>query len=100
MTAEEAVKKGRLVVNLPPFAIMAGGLLGSATLLRNWFTVLGCVASFGIAWLYWALAVPRWRIWALRSGADPEELQLLSVNGGVAGQKGSFFEKTELPPRS
>ena len=62
-------------------------------------TVIGFALGFVLAWLWWSLAVPRWRTWALTHGADPERLQQLGQRAGVVWPRGSFFEKTELPPR-
>ena len=63
----------------------------------------GAISGFGVgfvlAWLWWSLAVPRWRRWALGRGVDPDELQNLAQKVGLVWRRGSFFEKTELPPR-
>jgi hypothetical protein len=110
MNAREAVMKGQLVINGPVILII---LLGCGASYRYFDRALanhnaqhvavacaGFLLSIALAWLYWSVAVPRWREWALNSGADPEEIQRLAVRTGIVWPKGWVFEKTELPPRS
>jgi hypothetical protein len=54
--------------------------------------------GLGIAagWLWWSFTVPRWRRWALKSGAPKDELQTWGVLTGLVWPKGSIFEKTEF----
>ena len=91
---------GHLIVTLPVVAIMTAGYFGAGAVLGPRTSLLGGAAGVVVAWLYWSLAVPRWRAWALRSGADSEKLQRWAVATGLVWPRGSVFEKTELPPRS
>jgi ABC-type uncharacterized transport system permease subunit len=95
-----AVRWGQLTVNLPVLAIIVLGGVFSVKRLHGPSILLGMFGSIAVAWLWWSLAVPRWRLWALRSGCDPDELQAQGVEAGLLWPKGSFFEKTELPPRN
>lgn len=107
MNAKEAVRKGTLVVNGPVILIILIGAALAGYLFRKSqhnpaFVAAGfagLVLAIALAWLYWSIALPRWREWALRAGADPEETQRLAMNAGITWPKGSVFEKTELPPR-
>ncbi len=101
ISAGRAVAYGLLVVNGPVLALMLGGIWLGARLSAGApsGTGLGFVVGFVLAWLWWSLSVPRWRTWALARGADPERLQELGQRAGVVWRRGSFFEKTELPPR-
>jgi hypothetical protein len=96
MTPKKAVAIGTLAVNLPVVGIMVGGLIASSTLLHSWLTLLGCTLSIATAWFYWSLAVPLWREWAHRSGADPDETQALAQQAGLVWKRHSVFEKTEI----
>jgi hypothetical protein len=101
LSAGRAVAYGLLIVNGPVLGLMVGGLWlgvrvsGSTPLGAG----IGFAVGFVLAWLWWSLSVPRWRAWALARGADPERLQELGERTGVVWPRGSFFEKTELPPR-
>jgi hypothetical protein len=99
MMVFEAIRRGQLVVNLPVLAMIFLGGICSVKVLRGPWILLGMFGSIAGAWLWWSLAVPRWRLWALRSGCDPDELQAQGMETGLLWPKGSFFEKTELPPR-
>jgi hypothetical protein len=52
--------------------------------------------AFVVGWLYWSFTIPRWRRWALRRGADPEQLQRFGELSGLVWPKGFFLEKTEF----
>lgn len=54
---------------------------------------------FVLAWAWWSLVVPRWRMWALRQGADPHDLQWWGVATGLVYPKGWIFERTEFRPK-
>jgi hypothetical protein len=102
LSAGRAVAYGLLVVNGPVLGFILGGIWIGAHLSGG--APARTMALFGVgfvlAWLWWSLSVPRWRIWALARGADPDKLQELGQRAGVVWPRGSFFEKTELPPRS
>ena len=99
MTVYVAIRWGQFVVNAPVLSlIVLGGFLGVMMLHGPWI-LLGMVGSIALARLWWSLAVPRWRLWALRSGCDPDELQEQGMVAGLLWPKNHFFEKTELPPR-
>ena len=109
LTAEIAVRWGHLFVTLPVLSLMLGlwGLAG--VLLRHGGRLsrlpLGLQIAVAVAvvigppataWLWWAFAVPRWRHWALRRGANPKVLQELGQAQGLVWPKGSYFERTEF----
>jgi hypothetical protein len=105
----KAILIGQLVVNLPVLIIILAGL--GIGLFIIWilstmppsfpdlFFLLGIFPmAIGIiaGWLWWSFAVPRWRRWALKSGAPEDELQTWGVLTGLVWPKGSIFEKTEF----
>jgi hypothetical protein len=90
-----AVKIGFLVVNGPVLGIFL--VAGLATLAIAPELLCCCLpGGFVIAWVWWSFSVPRWRRWAIRSGANPEQLQELGVKAYLVWPKGSIFEKTEF----
>jgi hypothetical protein len=97
MSTARAILIGHIVVNGPVLVVLAiGALVG-----RSSFNSLGAGLLGGalVAWLWWSLAVPRWRKWALARGADPAELQRIGAMTGLVWPKGWLPEKTEIPPR-
>lgn len=84
---------GHLIVNVPVTAIIV-------------FTAVRCVMAglsfFAgmlirvVGWLYWSFVMPRWRRWALRNGADEDNLYKWSRLTLLTWRKGSAFEKTEM----
>jgi hypothetical protein len=95
ITAEQAVRRGQLIVNGPVVLLLIGPLLAAVkwSSVWNWGIV---PAGFVAAWLWWSFSVPRWRNWALDRGADPDELQSRGERAGIVWPVGSFFEKTEF----
>jgi hypothetical protein len=95
-----AIAFGHLVTTVPillGFGIPLFLLLWS----RNpfYFKLLCGLLLFVVAWLWWSFIVPRWRMWALRRGADPHDLQWWGVATGLVYPKGWIFERTEFRPK-
>ena len=66
---------GHLVVMLPILSIILVGFVLGHSRDETQGAKVGGLIGCAVAWLYWSLAVPRWRAWALRSGADADRLQ-------------------------
>jgi hypothetical protein len=108
LSPAKAVLVGHLVVNVPVLVIIAlVGLVGDVLIGSHlaWGTslpigwVVGLLAGCAVAWLWWSWSVPRWRRWALRRGAAPDQLQRLAAATLLVWPKGSIFERTEFRPR-
>ena len=102
LSVKKAIVIGLIVVNGPVFALLAAGAILGVTAGGGVVTtasIAAFVAGLGLAWLWWSLAVPRWRAWAQRRGADPAGLQKWGEIVGLVWPKGWIFERTELPPR-
>jgi len=97
MSIGRAILIGHLVVNGPVLGLLAAGAVLGRALAGN--LGLGLFGGAVVAWLWWSLAVPRWRAWALARGADAAELQRVGAVTGLVWPKGWVFGKTELPPR-
>lgn len=98
LSAGIAVLVGHIVVTAPVLML----IVCSWRISRPYPSGTRIVAILGatvVAWLWWSLAVPRWRIWSLDRGADADTVQRLGVATGLLWPKGWVFEKTELPPR-
>jgi hypothetical protein len=97
LSVGQAILAGHLVVNGPTVLVLVGGgYLGQ--MLADSFGLGALVAALP-AWLWWSFVIPRWRQWALTTGADPERLERLGVRTLLLWPKGSLFARTELPPR-
>lgn len=101
VSVRSAIARGFLMVTLPVFLL----LLGPAALV--FFTVRGgsngiawvCVAlvvGFVLAWLWWSVSLPRWRLWALERVDDVAKLYQTAQAAGLTWPRGHFFEKTEI----
>jgi len=102
LTPEEAVRRGKLLINLPIglfFLLIC--VLGIA-LKRRELLVIAFPLSFVLGWLWWSFSVPKWCAWAIRNGADEHETQLLAESGlsALVWHKGHFLEKTEFRSRN
>jgi hypothetical protein len=96
--AQRAVRIGLLAVNGPILILLALPYVLLSGRGGVWAPI-GVVLGFVAAWLYWSIAIPRWREWALRRGADPDELQHRAEKVGLVWKRGSVFERTEFRPR-
>ena len=103
ISIDSAIQRGRSLVvmrvytimgAMGAFAMLAAGVTGSRTL---GFALLAL--GFLAGWLWWSYAVPRWRHWALRRGANPDELQRAGERAKLLWPRGHFLEKTEFPFR-
>ncbi len=96
--AQRAVRMGLLVVMVPILVLLFAPYLILKSRGGLW-AGLGQFFGFVIAWPYWSFAIPRWRQWALRRGADADELQRRAQAVGLVWRRGSVFERTEFRPR-
>jgi hypothetical protein len=98
LSAEVAVKRGKLLVNGPVQLLQIGLLVGGFCLIKvvPLLAIVMMVIAVPCAWLWWSFSVPRWRFWALSRGADPVQLQRLGQAANLIWPKGSLFEKTEF----
>lgn len=101
VSVDEAIKKAVITVNTPTLIIMFGmwGLcffMTMATSLPVWVIIITAVLSFAFGWLYWAIAITRWRIWAFDNVRNVHELKTRAIGKQLIWPDGSIFEKTEL----
>jgi hypothetical protein len=95
-----AIYTGSLVVNGPVFALLFGPLFVFSQLKidrsYNWIGAVVFGVGFVLAWLWWAISVPRWRIWAYSSVENVPLLKRRAVEVGLTWPDGHFFSRTEI----
>lgn len=99
-----AIWTGMVVVNGPVTVIVLGGLaavmsLGTAFGLEGWLAVAVAFSPFVLAWVWWSVALPRWRVWALERVHDRDALISRAIDAGLMWPPGHAFEKTEIRPQ-
>ena len=59
---------------------------------------IGLLMGVFAGWLYWSLAIPKWRIWAFRSVEKGEwiKLKTRAISEGLIWPDNSFLNKTEI----
>jgi hypothetical protein len=98
ISVAKAIVVGHLCVTGGVFVV-----IGVTVFVCRVFDLLNFPIAIGVgaivAWPWWSLTVPKWRRWALKRGADAEQLQKVAVRTGLVWPRGCIFEKTEIPPR-
>jgi len=126
-SVKECVSRGSWWVNGPVGLIMFGGfgLLFIIGWLIGWppahhanvaqlsildsggviagvlFVVIALVVMSPIvlAWIWWSITIPKWRIWALQNVDHWPELETAAIEAKLTWPRGSIFEKTEIKSR-
>lgn len=81
-----------LTLFLDPF-----GLRGSANQRPGVMSVfLATTWPAWVGWVYWSVATPKWRIWALQNVDDWKTLEARAVAGMLIWPRSWIFEKTEI----
>lgn len=107
VSIDAAIRRGNLLVTLPVrllFVVPAvAAFLGRRLVhdsLRNYRFAIAIFALFCIcfvaAWLWWSVAVPKWRLWAYDRVDDIAELKRRAVKAGLIWPDGSRFSRTEI----
>ena len=100
---DAAVRKGLLVVNGPvTFLLIVPAITSILVAHRGPIVYTTAGAGFVLAWLWWSLAVPRWRLWAYERVpvADIPQLKRQAVQVGLTWPDGSLFGRTEIKSAS
>jgi hypothetical protein len=96
ISARRAVALGHFVVNLPALVVVGGIDVVAVRYLNDGGALALAVGAFGLAWLWWAFTVPRWRRWAIARGVEPAALQRIGQRTGLLWRKGTWMSKTEF----
>jgi hypothetical protein len=104
LSVKQAIRRGLLVVNGPVLVLLLGPLGVFALLIDhrvlsrqyNWIGLPVLLAGFVLAWLWWSLSVPRWRIWAYERVENVEDLKEQAVAVGLTWPEGHLLGRTEI----
>jgi hypothetical protein len=112
ITIKQALRRGFWTVNVPVLLIIFGQF--SVTLM-----VVQAVERFGTllprpavdylmpallivalsspltGWIWWSVAVPKWKLWAYSRVEDVQALKIAAIQGQLIWPDGHIFEKTE-----
>ena len=105
-----AVLIGELVVNIPALGLMLLTMFLLGPVIQDWLgdgvtndltfaaLVTLMVLAGSVGWVWWAIALPRWRVWALERVADPRLLYGAAISAQLMWpQHGrlAFLNRTE-----
>ena len=93
-------------MNGPVTLLIAGGLVavmvvGELSDLPGWLALCVIFAPLLVGWLWWSVALPRWRVWALEHVDQDEWGELLqqAISHRLMWPSGHILEKTEIKSR-
>jgi hypothetical protein len=101
VTVDEALRKGKRNINIPALLIMLG-IIGLSIYfviakdVSGWYAAGGIAAGFILGWLYWSLAVTKWRLWAFENVRNVHELKRRAIKDKLIWSDGSIWERTEI----
>lgn len=101
---EKALRVGTATVSVPVLLIMAVPMalfvvFGERLGITGWYGLATIIGPIALAWIWWSVHLPRWRVWALERVTDPrdrEELIHRAVVGNLMWAPGHIFEVTEI----
>jgi len=101
VTVDEALRKGKRNINLPVYIILFGmiGLSVYFVSVKNfsgWYNAAGVIGGFVFGWLYWSLAITKWRLWAFENVRNVHELKQRAIKEKLIWPDDSFFRRTEI----
>ncbi|NII26956.1 hypothetical protein HB364_17835 [Pseudoflavitalea sp. X16] len=100
-TVDEAISKGQQMINYPAFLIVLG-IPGASTylvvqnILPVWVLPVGFILGLGLAWLYWGIMIPKWRLWAFENVRNVHELKKRAIREKLIWPDNSFWRKIEI----
>ena len=101
VSVDEAVRKGRRIINLPILFIMfvPPALLFFAVAFYDypgWTIIVAVSVGFISAWVFWSFMITKWRLWAFDNVRNVHELRKRAIKEKLIWPDGTFFEKTEI----
>jgi hypothetical protein len=78
-------------------ALPHGGRLPPAIDLTA--SIIMFATPFVVAWLWWSVSIPKWRIWALQHVDNWSKLESAAISGMLIWRRGSIFGITEIKSR-
>ena len=102
----EVLRIGQIYINgivilLMIFVWVVSVFVSNRVVPENYSTgviLIGIVFGFIVGWLYWSLAIPKWRIWAFKNTNKNNwlELKRRAINEKLIWSNDSIFNKTEI----
>jgi hypothetical protein len=99
VSVQKAIRVGLLLVNLPGALLVGAAALPLVRGDRgplDWTFLWMMAAAIVVAWLWWSLAVPRWRVWAYERVDDIPALKAQAVTALLVWPDGHFLSRTEI----
>lgn len=98
ISVKQAVTVGQIVVNVPVILILFSPLFFTLKRFGEFdkHGLLALFCGFLMAWLFWSICVPRWRLWAYKRVNSITELKVAAINAGLIWPPGNVFERTEI----
>src|SRR5262245_49022892 len=89
-----AIWTGLFWVNGGVLLLLFGPLFLVARLMPQpgYWSLAALIGGFVAAWLWWSVAVPRWRLWAYERVRDLAALRRSAVDVGLTWPSGHIFE--------
>jgi len=111
MSIESAIARGQRMVNYPVLALLASPAFVIVVFGKKLNALLGEALSakvecgffvfcFVSAWLWWSIAVPRWRLWAYERVSDIAALKAAAISSKLTWPDNSIFAQTEIKSRA
>src|SRR5688572_23356127 len=92
-SAGKAVAVGYLVIIVPSLGILFGVTLLARAVFGSGGICVGFLVGFVLAWAWSSFMLPRWWIWALKSGVAEDQLWRVARRTGLVWPKGWFEKK-------
>lgn len=101
ITVKEALKKGKIQLIYIPMIIMISLICFSLAiqifnLFHIWVSLVFMVLAFVLSWLYWALNVANWKIWAYQNVRNVHELKKKAIEDKLIYEDYSISSKFEI----
>jgi hypothetical protein len=105
VSVDQAIRRAHVLINFPVFLIILGSIVASVFMVAyfgysSWMYLLTIPSGVVLAWLYWSIAITRWRLWAFHHVRNVHELKQRAFREKIIWREGSFWEKTEFRTRS
>jgi hypothetical protein len=101
LSVRRAILVGVILVNGPVLGFIASPLLiltkGNDS---GPFAIAAVLGGLALAWLWWSLSVPLWRVWAYSRVDDIGQLKERAVGVGLTWPDGHILSRTEIKSKS